>query len=369
MRTLNPTLYEALERAFGVVHVGNQGCESVVTYERDTLYRKGRLRANSGGGEEYYVSCPFCSDTRYRLSINYRWGSRDPRTGDDFLWLCCCYNEECIKTREKQQELFRMVFPRGRYGRPIRLPTKPSPEPIEPAVIRLPESVPIEDLPITHPAWAYLSGRNFDREDLKGRGIRYCDSCTSSRPVLREERIVIPFYAPTALYIDSEVEGTPENDLFLAGWQARLIFNTDDKSNPKYLTAAGMHKSNYLYGLPLALKSTGPVVLVEGVADAWRVGPNGLAMLGKSLSQAQSDLMMRCFRGRSILVMLDDDAMDEAHETAHFLARRRRALDEEAVVGRAPVPCRCKDPAESTTSEIRAIVNRALRHLKAHDRM
>jgi hypothetical protein len=53
----------------------------------------------------------------------------------------------------------------------------------------------------------------------------------------------------------------------LAGWQGRLLYDPVPKHCPKYLFAAGTRKARLLYGMPQALKATGPVAIVEGITD------------------------------------------------------------------------------------------------------
>jgi hypothetical protein len=54
--------------------------------------------------------------------------------------------------------------------------------------------------------------------------------------------------------------------LVLGGWQARIVPGHEvlGGSDAKYLSAAGMQKSELLYGLTLAIAGDGPVYVVEG---------------------------------------------------------------------------------------------------------
>jgi hypothetical protein len=70
------------------------------------------LKVKSQGGEHYAVNCPYCNDTRARLSFSHRWGTVDERTGQKLLHLVNCFNEHRIDTRDKQQILYDVLFPR-----------------------------------------------------------------------------------------------------------------------------------------------------------------------------------------------------------------------------------------------------------------
>ena len=67
-----------------------------------------------------------------------------------------------------------------------------------------------------------------------------------------------------------------------------------------------------LYGLDEAVKASGPIILVEGVTDKWRLGVNAVALFGKGWKYAQIDLLAnRAGDNRLIRVLLDLDAMQD----------------------------------------------------------
>ena len=113
----------------------------------------------------------------------------------------------------------------------------------------------------------------------------------------------------------------------------------------KYLSAAGMAKSKLLYGLPQASYSRGPLVIVEGASDVWRLRTNALALLGKSLSDTQRSLICRWFAHRPLVVFLDRDAGDEA------LKHLRACAGHLAPVVVATLPDGRKDVGECTRAE------------------
>ena len=148
----------------------------------------------------------------------------------------------------------------------------------------------------------------------------------------------------------------------LAGWQTRLIPGIEPAiaADAKYLSAAGMQKSELLYGLPQALAVTGPVVVMEGATDVWRYGPGAVALFGKSLSRTQELLLTHYFVGRPIVVMLDPDAAGEAVAVQKKLRQLRATLpgDNRVVLGQ--VPLGRDDPGACTRDELVNAVTTAL---------
>ena len=144
----------------------------------------------------------------------------------------------------------------------------------------------------------------------------------------------------------------------LAGWQARAINNDDPL--PKYLSASGMKKGAILYGLSAAIKTEGPVVLVEGAVDAWRLHTNAVALFGKSISQAQVKLILRYFANRPVVIALDNDAMDDAARVREKIISGRLIAGDDSSVFIARLPRGRKDPGECTHKEIWNAVNKAV---------
>ena len=93
---LNPPLYYALTRRFGKVRVSNVGVP--MSYRtRPDPQRPGRARIIvDTWGESYLVNCPVCYDTKQHLSVNHRFDSRDPATGERFGNFCVkCFRNDC----------------------------------------------------------------------------------------------------------------------------------------------------------------------------------------------------------------------------------------------------------------------------------
>jgi len=58
------------------------------------------------------------------------------------------------------------------------------------------------------------------------------------------------------------------------------------------------------------------IVICEGVFDAMAVGPNAVALLGKSLSRAQLMMISRMHKSKRVVVYLDGDAESQAWDIA-----------------------------------------------------
>lgn len=249
-----------------------------------------------------------------------------------------------------------MLYPEGRFYAQVDIPEKPLSLHIfsPPPKIELPPMQPLDQLHRDHPACRYLEKRGFSPRKLSRQyGVGYCQSCDSSAPRIND-RIVIPIVQPAVAI------GTGAEKLRLAGWQARAARSNLAKGEPKYLTATGTKKSHLLYGLPYALQTAGPVVIVEGITDAWKVGRSALAILGKTISSAQVQLVLRRLKGRPVIIWLDAEADEEAEALRSTMRRARVAAGDAAAVVIARTPSHRGDPGDCKSEEIAAVIELAL---------
>src|SRR4051794_18900966 len=280
---LNEQLYDLLCQRFGSVAIANEGEAMVSRYCHHPIKGTTDLDIDVWG-ESYYVNCPFCNDTRKRLSINHRYGVYDEVTGSDNIFLARCFNDDCLKDRGRYRELKDKVF--GFMNRDQRRRLLVVSAGIRPAVS--PESlkeaqppgdvVELSALAPDHPALAYLRQRGFDPGELSN--VWHVMYCTQASPACRlaQERIVIPII----------MNGT------WVGWQARRV-GDQDPGQPrvaKYLTMRFLPKRLVLYNHDEARKQPA-VVVCEGASDVWRVGRPGVALLGKQASPQQFTLLAR----------------------------------------------------------------------------
>lgn len=290
---LNLALYESLLRRFGQVRLSNAGGEVLVRYSHDTYNPSGRGRVEEVESGEYYrVNCPYCGDTRYRLYVNYRWNTLqvDGRSAKN---LACCFNEHCDLSRlpdELKGYIARSI------GRGVRTDYR-KPETFKP--VEWPGvCIPLDKLPAEHAANRYVRMRQFDPEQLaRDWDVRYC---LESPHALARDRLVIPVYWAGEL----------------VGWQTRAI--GDRYAGPKYYTTPGLKKAQLLFNGDRARAYSFGVV-VEGPFDAFRVGPAAVALLGKSMSNRQRELVVEYWGKGALCVLLDPDAAEDMERVTRQL--------------------------------------------------
>jgi hypothetical protein len=346
MTPLNPSLYNALKKAFGHVQISNPGVRMTAEYLPGP---DGRLRLQPIiKGEYYTVACPYCPDTGKHLYINHRWGVYDRKLRRRNYFLACCFKEDCLQERDNLRDLIdRVRLAEEGSGEweapPVQEGTAASP--LRPMDLPC-DAILLSDLPKGHPARCYLRRRGFDPQLLADDWcIGYSRSACSWSKV---GRLLIPLFAP----IDGRWH--------VVGWQARAI---DPDEQPKYYTSAGTPKSRLLYGLDHVDAGDGPVLIVEGVTDAWKAGGNAVALLGKVLSAEQRKLIRRHLAGRPLVVMLDPDAAEQAAAVAGQIRETlnlnllKNGPASPVVVARLPDD---RDPGELTRNEIWKAAHRAL---------
>ncbi|ADG68903.1 DNA-directed DNA polymerase [Planctopirus limnophila DSM 3776] len=278
----------------------------------------------TGFGEEFVLNCPFCRDQRSRMRVSETYYPTDQSRSH--RWHC--FNESChtngvLATRFNLRISSVWREAQRSCAGDLWLPTTTVLTPGDAVVpiVLPPEFLSLTDSTSNHDARNYLTSRNFDPEQLaRDWNVGYVDESDSSQPRI-VRRLIIPFY---------QIE-----TLNLVGWQARAIEQSDQ---PKYLTATGFRKSLHLYGMP-GVTDRSEIVVVEGVTDAWRIGRNAVALLGKSASQTQLDLLVDlASKASAVLVALDRDAETDAME---LIGRLQRQLSLRAVSKRV---LRCLPP-------------------------
>ena len=171
--------------------------------------------------------------------------------------------------------------------------------------------------------------------------MQFCELSVGAQPN-PSRRLIIPIY---------------DADQRLAGWQARYVGDCPAEV-PKYLSCKGMRKTQLLYGLAEAMCTTGPVVIVEGPTDVWRLGPGAVALFGKDMSLPQQALLDQQLPGRIVVVMLDRDAQDKAQELQRTFLNRGR------VTVLAGLPEGRDDVGDCTTEEAWQQVELALERIR-----
>jgi len=292
---LNDKLHRALLRIFGAIRIAKEREPARFRVETGRGDQRWARIIPGSGGEEYRVNCPFCGDTRFRLHIGHRVNTADPATGARFgVNLACCFNDGCDLNAdappewrrarcEQLRDMLKPYIARGMNLRTTRAIAAHKPrEMCLPAVHQ-----PLHELPAHHPAMQYLTRRGFDPAILASESELYY--CAHDRNPFVSGRIIIPI----------RMGGK------LVGSQARVVAEPV-ADEPKYYTAPGTPKSRVLYNYDHA-KETMFGVIVEGPADAWKVGPQAVAILGSSLSQTQLGLIGSAWGSTGVALMLDPD--------------------------------------------------------------
>jgi hypothetical protein len=333
---LRPELYRRLVDKFQHVTIANEGEEMISRLVKDAHTNESRLDIDHFG-EQYRVNCPFCNEIRQRLYISYLWGYFDDRNQSLNLWLCKCYNQECVKYYERQLWLYRSVFADVGDGNediilPGTRPSSASAEPFWPGLIDR-----LDKLSEHHPAITYLRERGFDTGQLsRFLKIGYCYEA-SQDCYTAGNRIIIPVF----------------KDSQLVGWQARYVGTPKYDSTPKYYTMPRFKKSQFLYNYDRA-RQFPYVILTEGVTDVWRVGPASVALFGKTLSYGQKLLIGSTWGSGVAIVLLDADAQSDAEGIYDSL----KDVVPKRVLVKLPEG---KDPGEMTRAEIYQRIQEAAR--------
>jgi len=341
MDELNPKLFAALEKRFGKVLISNPG-ERLVERKIPDPVRPGRhkqliLRS----GEYYRVDCPYCSDKRGRLYINYRWNTRT-RNGDRFgRFLAVCFNEGCDLSG-LDMELGALAKNWPVVDRPYT--NKPDSGPEFAPQVMPGVCLPLDTLPPEHEACKYVrEKRGFDPVEL-GRmwGVSYCVHCgvtdKTPYPGLVRGRLVIPIWRSGVL----------------VGWQTRAL---NEHDSPKYYTMPGFPKSRMLFNQDRAQQYRFGVV-VEGVFDAFRVGDRAVALFGKSMSQTQRELAVAYWGQGALCIVLDDDATEDMDRLSQVMDPMK--FKDGSFIVRLPIG---KDPGNMDRDELwRLIASNARNH-------
>ena len=153
------------------------------------------------------------------------------------------------------------------------------------------------------------------------------------------------FYADRVVVPVFDLEGE------LASFVARYMGNPPRKV-PKVLYPKGSRTSQVLFNHDVARRYS-TVVVCEGVFDAISVGRNAVAIFGKVASQEQKSQLAVLGQDRRIVVMLDSDAQEEAHDLAEHLAE---ACSDVRV---AKIPSGRGDPGDCSRAEVKSAVRDA----------
>jgi len=283
------------------------------------------------GGERYTANCPFCGGVG-KLWLSYMVERVPVDTVKHGRGYVNCYRCEFQRDRDKLGEFMAnlMLVMDGGPSDPgfvvdieVEEDTRPPPH-----LFKLSD-------PGTELFRDYLARRNFRWEELEEEwGVR----CSADRAWFRTGRLVVPIRDVTGREVS---------------WQARHIDGPMDEWEQKYLFPPGVPKGGILYNADRAIHTRGVVAVCEGVFDVFRVGAGGVALFGKAASDTQRRMLGTLFRGRDLVVLLDNEkgARDEA-------ARLRDTLEASGSFKSVrDVYFKDGDPADHTREEVEALIN------------
>ena len=264
--------------------------------------------------------------------------------------------------------------------------------------------VPIHELPPEHPARMYLELRGY--KDLRGLYEQMRVSfCTDEWP---EDPAKGRFYRKIHFKSGPQISYSPRNRIIFycdiegvqRGWQQRVIehvvgdikyylhsatgqwiaterfspeagkfrllpeleYENKEYSAPsKYRSSNGIERNSVLFGYDAAVRwnmqhrpGRAPVAfLAEGPLDACRIGPPGIAQIGKFLSDSQVEILARRF---SVAVLVPDN--DKAGQDTKEDSMRR--LSSKMKTRLWELPSQYKDIGEMPDQEAKAKVQEIL---------
>lgn len=260
-------------------------------------------------GKEVAVRvCPECGDGRYKFWV-------DPSKGVGYCYHC--------HYSPRLEQLLGAARLSGADDLSLDWRPKKVVGPVS-----LPATVPVAKLPDDSLGWEFILKRRLDVDALIQNRVGYC-------PTGRYRyRLIFPFYSKAGEY---------------RGFQGRWVLPHLPPGTPKWVTGTGTKKSQFLWNFEQVFAQQRWCVLVEGIFDALRIPNWGVAMLGKTTSAQQRELLEYF---DYIFVMLDADATEDAKLLA-------RTLVSDAVFRVALVQLEEGDPDSNDPKHLAALLRAA----------
>ena len=232
------------------------------------------------------VRCPFCEDTSNHLGYNLAEGYFN-------CWRCGGHHiNKVISTLLEVPESIIMPVLKQYSLRPEAKQEKQTKQKVKSV------KLPYHTGPLEQKHKEYLWGRNFDADLLVQRHNLQATGNTGDYKF----RIIAPIYY----------------NKILVSYQGRDITN---KSQIPYKACAAidelMPHKHCLYGFGHAKKDS--IVIVEGIADVWRMGPGSVATFGIGFTLKQIQLL-KYFKKRFILFDSDPQAQEQATKLGNLLS-------------------------------------------------
>lgn len=266
----------------------------------------------TGNGKEAHFCCPFCGDTRYRMYVSLS-------TGAVFCHNCNFSGSVVALIQgvegvswSKALKIFNDV--KGNLLLPENINRKleemilnsSDKISLEKRAIPLPEEfislTPDSIHPVAKRALKYLHGRCITNKQILQHKFGYCVEGEY------KNRIIIPI--------------TENGELRF--WVARAI-GTEAKLKEKSPSDEfyNISKSEVIFNIDTASKKYHSCVICEGIFDSLSFGDIGVSLLGKTLYEAQLNLLLdyKNFLTDGVYIAIDWDARDKALDMANTLSQ------------------------------------------------
>ena len=235
------------------------------------------------------TDCPFCDKVRGGLHLGWCVSS-----GQFNCWRC---------GQIPRKRILHALFPSKNLGqllqsycttRVIRTPKQEARQRVRAF------KFPFKHGPLLRVHKQYLRGRGFDPDALES----VWQLTGTTRAVgMWGWRIVIPIF---------------DSSSNLVSFTTRAV---NEKTSPRYMTQTDEESiippKNLLYGEHLVGGNS--IIVVEGPADAWRIGPGAVAMLGAGWTKAQA-MKLLSYKQRFIVFDPDDTGRKKAESLASWLS-------------------------------------------------
>lgn len=300
VRVLNPVLYDSLRQRFGRVLIANQGQQPSPAFPSAFATRDGTMRVGTtrgAWGEYYRVCCPFCpqGDDKFHLWVNHLFGTNDDQ-GRTQRHLALCYRN-CLDNPANRNAFYEDVL--GLVNRNARgiVHLNPGEESTDVLAAVAPPGkiMGITQVSPQNAARMYLTvERGFDVEWLeKNYEVGVVMDVADGRHSTMLGRIYIPI----------------RMDGVLVGWQGRYPDDHTLRGRAKYYNLPGQPRRLMLYNWHVA-KHWPFICIAEGAISAWRIGGPGVAILGKTISIPQRQLLREAL-GKPLFLMVETESLKE----------------------------------------------------------
>lgn len=313
---LNEPLFKAIKQAFkevpGICKEGEGALYTNIVPDFSLLEGEETLLhyKSTYGGEQYFINCPYCGDTKGRLYISHLWNTSFVYEGSKYRAsekLVNCYNEKCLRKRENLEDFKAKIA--SCLENPLDVDVGDIEEESSGSFAnQVPMPSQYYSLSCAPPTViSFIESRGFIVRELEKYDvfwIPYYDAYSEKKQKwyrkFNHPVLVIPtvqnkeywFWQARLVSLDGKADGPLELD-----------FN--DKPYPKYYNEKGCKKSWALYNIDNI--GNGPVYVVEGVTDVWAIGDGAVAKFGKSLSPVQKNTLEAKAKGMDIILIPDMD--------------------------------------------------------------